>query len=484
MTYKLKCLDDRKGAVIPLFAVLLPVLVILCGFAINIAFMQLTRTELKVATDASARAGGRAWSVTQDVRQAKTYAFTAVTKNTVAGSPMRVRFKNAANEIEFGLAKRTNGRYIFEKKSTAAVRNGTTLANAIRVVGKRDSGSLAGVVPLMIGGVGSTTTFEPVTSSTCVQLDRDVALVLDKSGSMAYAKNDRLVAEVLDELRRRNKITNKQLEKALKGIEDPVVAVWYPKTQNGNIYNRRWDSTITQALQNTPELLGTGVPDPLLDPPQSTRRYNSGFTAEQIANVMNYGIDVDNYNRNKGDAPRFSRWEILGEAVAEFLGVFEKSPQEETVSLVTFSHPNSTSVEQQLLKEEDFGMIKSTLAGIRPYNGTGIGRGLEKGIEGLFGENGNTPANARKYAAKTIVVLTDGRETPSFQPQSADVIKSIAASHPVRVHTVTFTPEADKTPMMQVAKAGGGKHYHANDGAELIAIFREIANNLPTTMIE
>jgi Ca-activated chloride channel family protein len=34
--------------------------------------------------------------------------------------------------------------------------------------------------------------------------------------------------------------------------------------------------------------------------------------------------------------------------------------------------------------------------------------------------------------------------------------------------------------MKSVADIGGGKHYHAATGAELVAIFEEIANNLPT----
>ena len=74
----------RKGAVAPLFAVLLPVLVLLCGFAINVAYMQLVRTELHVATDASARAGGVAFSELQDVDQALSYVQSTAALNRVA----------------------------------------------------------------------------------------------------------------------------------------------------------------------------------------------------------------------------------------------------------------------------------------------------------------------------------------------------------------------------------------------------------------
>jgi Ca-activated chloride channel homolog len=35
-----------------------------------------------------------------------------------------------------------------------------------------------------------------------------------------------------------------------------------------------------------------------------------------------------------------------------------------------------------------------------------------------------------------------------------------------------------------VASNGGGRHWHADDQAELIAVFEEIANNLPTLLTE
>ena len=47
--------EKRRGNVIALFAILLPVVLLLCGVAINIAYMQLTHTEMQIAVDAAAR---------------------------------------------------------------------------------------------------------------------------------------------------------------------------------------------------------------------------------------------------------------------------------------------------------------------------------------------------------------------------------------------------------------------------------------------
>lgn len=64
---KQQCRDNRRGAIMGVMALIFPVLVMLAAFAINSAHMQLTRTQLMVATDAAARAGGRAFSETQSV---------------------------------------------------------------------------------------------------------------------------------------------------------------------------------------------------------------------------------------------------------------------------------------------------------------------------------------------------------------------------------------------------------------------------------
>ena len=106
---------QRKGAVLPLFVMLLPVILILCGFAINMAYMQLTRTEMKVATDVASHAGGRAMSEAQreiltntsDFNRrsqivAKTYEAieTASKWNRVGGKELNVRLDD--QDVHFG----------------------------------------------------------------------------------------------------------------------------------------------------------------------------------------------------------------------------------------------------------------------------------------------------------------------------------------------------------------------------------------------
>ena len=97
----------------------------------------------------------------------------------------------------------------------------------------------------------------------------------------------------------------------------------------------------------------------------------------------------------------------------------------------------------------------------------------------LVGEYG------RPYAAKTIIVLTDGENNAGDAPDVTAA--SLVTSYNVTIHSMTFgesLPDSATTAMSETARLGGGKYYHANTGADLIENFREIANNLPTIITE
>ena len=63
------------------------------------------------------------------------------------------------------------------------VANGTP-TNSFQVLAKRTNGSSSGPVNLFFGGTSGQRIFEPQATSTAASLDRDVALVVDHSGSM------------------------------------------------------------------------------------------------------------------------------------------------------------------------------------------------------------------------------------------------------------------------------------------------------------
>ncbi|MEX2091658.1 MAG: pilus assembly protein TadG-related protein, partial [Pirellulales bacterium] len=78
----------RRGAMLVFIAVCLPLLIIMAAFAIDVAWMQLARTELRTATDSAARAGAKELSLKQDATAARTKAKAAAARNYVAGQPL------------------------------------------------------------------------------------------------------------------------------------------------------------------------------------------------------------------------------------------------------------------------------------------------------------------------------------------------------------------------------------------------------------
>lgn len=171
-----KATANRRGAMLVLIAICLPIILIFTAFAINIAWMQLTRTELRTATDAAVRAGGRTLSLTQNVDTARAAAIDAAFRNNIAGDPLTLD----ATDVVFGNSlPDDSGKYTFN--ATADDADNIT---GIRVTGRRTSASASGAIPMLFTGLFDRNSFEPVKTAVATQIDRDVVLVLDRSGSM------------------------------------------------------------------------------------------------------------------------------------------------------------------------------------------------------------------------------------------------------------------------------------------------------------
>lgn len=171
---------ERRGAILMLIAFLLPVFVIVASFAINIAWVQLVRTELRTATDAAARAGAKVLSLEQNIDDARAAAADAASRNLVAGQPLQL----ANNDIVFGSSQQVgdSGRFYFTP--------GGTPTNSLQVRGRRTSGSPSGPVDLFFSGVLGVNHFEPTHAAHSAMLDRDISLVIDRSGSMGLKVYD------------------------------------------------------------------------------------------------------------------------------------------------------------------------------------------------------------------------------------------------------------------------------------------------------
>jgi len=419
----LRCLvRSRKGGIVVLMALMLPILFLLAAFTINISYLQLTKTELMVATDASARAGGRAISYYQNIDDAKTAAQVTAALNNVAGQPLQVSFNDGDNEIEFGESETSDSsdRYQFTKVSTSSISSGSNAANAIRVTGKLTNDSLNGSINGIFPSMGLNNTFNLTSQAVAMQLDRDIALILDRSGSM-----------------------------------DSI---------NDNTFPYGYNPWSTSAMN-------AGVAEGILY--TRYRNYRTYYYYSSGHNQVTYWnwLYTDHFNIGS-EGPYETLWQSLVGAVDTFLTVLEGTDQSEQVSVATYA----SSARLDLNLVTDYDLVRSTLTGIDPNGATGIGYGLQTGMPSLM------DSFARPFAAKTIILMTDGIHNTGTNPITAAT--SIASQYNVIIHTVTFGPGADQATMQSVANIGGGLHYHADTSEELLTVFEQIANNLPTLITQ
>ncbi|MGD9856901.1 MAG: VWA domain-containing protein [Planctomycetaceae bacterium] len=159
---------SRRGAVLVLMAFLLPVVLVICFFSVNLAYMLLMRTELRVATDAAVRAAGSTYSFTNDESAATAAAQQFALLNPVGGTGVPL----ANEDVEFGQSTQPSGgaRYQFVADDSER--------NAVRV------NATATPRSLFAAGLFTDAVYSPTQSATATYANVDICLVLDRSSSM------------------------------------------------------------------------------------------------------------------------------------------------------------------------------------------------------------------------------------------------------------------------------------------------------------
>lgn len=171
---RLRSARARRGSTIVLMCLLLPVVLAIAAFVINVVYMELARTELQISTDVATRAAGRVLAVTGDQQQAIDAADRLLKANPFANETLPL----SGADIVFGVSTRIadTERYQFSPGSNP---------NAVRVSA---NGSVK--VPTLFPTMGVPIDFRPIKSSISTQTVVDIALVMDRSGSMAFSSNE------------------------------------------------------------------------------------------------------------------------------------------------------------------------------------------------------------------------------------------------------------------------------------------------------
>lgn len=163
-----KC-KDRTGAAAILMVAMLGVFLVLAAVTVDYAYIQLIRTELRAATDASAKAGAEALSRTENAQLAIEAAISCANDNKVAGRNVTL---TEADIILGRSVTGANGRWNFQA--------GVTPYNSMRVNATSDA------VPLFFGNILGRSHFTAAHKTVAGQQEIDVCLSLDRSGSMLF----------------------------------------------------------------------------------------------------------------------------------------------------------------------------------------------------------------------------------------------------------------------------------------------------------
>lgn len=330
-----------RGAMLVLIAIMLVGFMIAVAFSVDIAQMHLSRAELRAATDAASKAAAQTLSQTLDTNAAIAKGQQIAALNTVSGDPLLLD----PGDFSFGRSQELDsGRFQFVA--------GGAPQNSVSVNGRRTFGSPSGPVPLFFGNVLGMQFFEPTSNATATYIERDIVLVIDRSGSMLGQKFLELV-----------------------------------------------------------------------------------------------------------------------QAIATFNLTLASTPVDEHVGLASYNDRASEDV----YLTADLAVITSTLAGLRVGGMTSISRGMRAG------KNIMDRSRDAEFVERTMIVMTDGHHNRGPEPRT---VASQLAADGVTIHTITFGAGADVARMQEVAQIGGGRHFHALNGSQLEAVYREIALTLSTMLTE
>lgn len=372
----------RRGIIAILAAVGIVVLLMATILSVDTAYMQLTRTELRVATDSAAKAAAEALLRTQDTTKAAAAAKTMAGLNLVAGKPLQIQ----TSDVVFGnTAQAQSGDWAFKANVQPY--------NSVQVLSSLSNTSPNGPVKLFFAGMVGSGTFQPKEQAVATVYQQDVLLCIDRSHSMCFD---------------------------LSGVD------WsYP---SGN----SWTIEIKNA-------------------PHSSK----------------------------------SRWASLRRAVDDYMNIVGQIQPSPRVGLVTWASEITTSTTEYKLTgvtskkiaddaslSSDYSTLKSAMSNRSSkvmLGGTEMSAGLDEAISVM-------KSSDRPLAKKIIVLMTDGQWNLGRSPV---LCAQDARDKNIVIHTISFLPGAVQTDLTTVAETTGGRHYHADNEAELRDAFTELAKSLP-----
>ncbi len=455
--------------VVTLTVVVLVFLVGLAALSLDVGLAQLSRVQLRKAADAASLAAAGILRDTGSTSAARQAARRFASLNPVGSGS---GYLDPDQDIVFGrrIYNRQTGRWEF--------RAGESPYDSVKVTLRRTASSNAGPLPVFFGRVLGRQYLETSVSSVATFLPRDIALVIDLSGSMLY-----------DSTLLREHVFN---------INNCDIWIALGRPRFGNMQQWSHLVTLTGSTSSIIRRLGlNNVPYPYPEGSWSEyveyvkgdlrlpSRYRNRYG---LKTWVDYLLQRRSYHRSTPALASTPEQPVtaLKDAVEIMMGYLDRLDTEEYVSLSTYD----VSARVEIDLTDELSQITARMRALQAgHYGrmTNIGLGIRRGRQSLASRY------ARGNAKKVMVVFTDGLAnrpgSTSYARQFALREAKEAAALDIVIHTITFTSEADQQLMAQIAEIGNGVHFHVPSydvnqyRDELISVLTTISSMRPVLLV-
>jgi hypothetical protein len=150
-------------------------LLVMAAYTVDLAYMELVKTELRAATDSAAKAGTFALVQGGSVADIQTAAIQMAAMNNVSGKPLVITASNI-----------TLGQSVLQADGTWLFVPGLEPYQSVQVTSSMSAQNANGSVPLFFAPVMGINTYSPTDTAVASANAAEVCLVLDRSASMCW----------------------------------------------------------------------------------------------------------------------------------------------------------------------------------------------------------------------------------------------------------------------------------------------------------
>lgn len=445
----------------------------IAALTVDAALLYGSRGDLQAAADSAALAGASALTI--DPAEVRSRATGYAAANHAAGEPVEIRHEDIVL-----------GTWDYDAKSfTPLASSEEDEADAVRVT-TRLATETGNPLALAFAGIFGTSEADVRAEATAVYRPRDIALVLDYSGSMSDDS----------EIQRIPTLGRSFIESNLRTMWEELGSPRYGNLTFETRYISSNDRNVVRAtlgLDNVPYPYPAGSWNEFIDYVRTDGTLNTHGYRRQYGGLtlVNYWMARRGSYSNTPDLWMTSQQPLraVKDAVSIFLDFLREEATEDRVALIIYNSASEDAL-LEISLTDDFDAIETTTFRRQAghYNSmTNIGAGMRVGREHLV-------EYARPGAQQTMILLTDGvANRPGTTAEAQTYVRTqarLADEANIPIATISLGSGADASLMREVAERTGAVHFNIPGGQGVAAyeedlrqVFRRIAIERPLRLV-